>query len=133
MSFVIATPDTLVAAASDLSGIGSGLGSANAAAAAQAHGPRVPQAPGHRVESLWTDEHVAVPGQQQRRRPHGPESAGEIHLLRQLKPMRHHALVRLPALPRHEIEKRPRLLLRPEEEVEELVDERIVRRQGVAR
>jgi hypothetical protein len=35
MSFVIATPDTLVAAASDLSGIGSALGSATAAAAAQ--------------------------------------------------------------------------------------------------
>src|SRR5207237_1324816 len=44
----------------------------------------------------------------------------------------HHALVGLPALPGDELDQRARPLPAAEEQVEELVDERVVRRQRVA-
>src|SRR6516165_5923033 len=47
--------------------------------------------------------------------------------------MRHDALVSLPALPRDEVEQWPLFLLAAEEQVEELIDKGIVRRQGIAR
>jgi len=57
------------------------------------------------------------------------ETGAGIERLDQMEAMRHHALVRLPALPRHKAEERVRPLAPSKQEIEELVDERVVRRQ----
>src|SRR5262249_10224699 len=58
-----------------------------------------------------------------------PEPLAHVELLDETEAVGHHALVGLPALPRHEMEQRPGFLPATEEQVEELVDEGIVRGQ----
>src|SRR4051794_32256757 len=91
--------------------------------------PGLGQGVGELLESQRRDEQVAVPCQSQCRYAHGRQPAREVGMLDELEAMGHHALVGLPALPGDEIEQRARWLLAAEEEVEELVDEGVVRRQ----
>ena len=75
-------------------------------------------------------DHVAAAGQDQRRHIDPPEPIGDVERFQLGQPLGHDALVRLPDPLDHEIDQRPRLGLRSVEQVEELIDERIVARQG---
>jgi hypothetical protein len=49
-----------------------------------------------------------------------------------MKAVRHYALVRLPALVGHKVERRPGTLPTPEQQIEKLIDERIIGRERIA-
>src|SRR6266542_5208306 len=98
----------------------------------QTHQARAFQPVAEGLEALPGYEQVAVACEQQGRHPDATEPVDDVELLDQSEAMRHHALIGLPALGRHELEQRP-LLLAAKEEVEELIDEGVVYRQQKTR
>src|SRR5262245_17601212 len=85
------------------------------------------------LQTSFGNKQIAIPGKDKRRHTDPFKPPFQIELFHETVPMGHHALIRLPALAGHELEQGSRFLLATEEEIEELIDERIVRGQGIPR
>src|SRR5262249_7768774 len=77
-------------------------------------------------------QQIAVASHEQRGNANALHAAIQAEPLGEVEPVRHHALVRLPALSSDEMEERSRFLLAAEQEIEELIDERTVVGQRIA-
>jgi hypothetical protein len=84
-------------------------------------------------QAALRDDNVAVSRKDERRHANATESLFHVKVLDEAEAMGHDPLVRLPTLPGHEFEKSPPGLAMSEQQVEELIHKRIVRRQRIPR
>jgi hypothetical protein len=102
-------------------------------AADQAHHPGTGQALPQSLEASLGHQQVAIPGHYQGWHAHPFQSARHVILFGQAEAVNHDALIGLPASVGHKLKKRTRFLTLSKEQVEELVNEGIISRQGIAR
>jgi hypothetical protein len=96
-------------------------------ATGQAYVLRLVNAGSQFAQALGRDEEISVAGQDQRRYADMVKSARYIELFHEPEAMRHDALIGLPALPSDELEEGTGPLPAAEEQVEELVNEGVIR------
>jgi hypothetical protein len=84
-------------------------------------------------DTALRDEQITITHQNERRCLNAPESFSHVVRFNQAKPVRHHALISLPALPGYKLKQGIGSLAAAKEQVEELIDEGIIRWQWVPR